>query len=364
MIPSWKVRREARRVREQVKALIMQPIYWKHQHDFDRNLDTHIKIETGALSLCNNIVVLLVYQPKGISASVFHTLSHLKSEGFSAFVVLNFSVEDSEYEKLKESCALIMRRPNFGYDFGGYRDAILHLLKIEHSLNSITCINDSIWFPVYSTCDHLRRMLKISGDFVGYSLSKGVKRKKNIHIQSYLFMFKGIDFLKSESFKSYWSDLKISNSRHFTIRNSEMKMMRYFEDRKFKIGCLFSADDMKAYYKSCSDEKITAAVHYLNAIGHHSAALFKDVPAEDITTIRQTLISGIESGKLSRNVIGSEPDMLFKGIGFAAMKKSKSYNYQIQRNIAVKKGICSDFDATVSNEVRALNGEFVRDTEV
>ncbi|MBR3370935.1 MAG: hypothetical protein IKG52_09925 [Rhodobacteraceae bacterium] len=355
MIPKWKIAREARRVREQFKAFVMKPVYWLHQRNFDRQRDAHIEVGEGDLVLGANVVVLLVYQPKGLSQATFHTLQHLQSEGFSAFVVLNSAVSEAEYDRLKAKCALIMKRPNFGYDFGGYRDAIIHLTTQAYALNSITCINDSIWFPVFKECDHLSRMLGIAGNFVGYSYSKGFKKRKNAHVQSYLFMFKDRAFLETADFRKYWANLKVSNSRYFTIRNSEMRMTAYFQSRNYKIGWLFSADDMRQYYTTCADEDVVAAVSYLDAIGHHSAALFKDLSLHDVSALRQRLIEGLESGKLSRNVIGSEPGMLFRGIGFAAMKKSNSHNYKMQRQISVDRAICQQFAPQVEQEILAMN---------
>lgn len=358
IIPKWKIVREAQRIREQFKALLMKPIYWHQQRSFDRDRDARLEVHAGDLTIGKNLVVLLVYQPNGLAASLFHTLRHLKSEGFSTLVVLNSPVSDSEFEQLKAHCALVMKRPNFGYDFGGYRDAILHLTAQPYELNSITCINDSIWFPVFKDCDHLASMLDTTGELVGYSFAKSHPKRQNAHVQSYFFMFKGAAFLKSPEFQDYWSQMKVSNSRYMTIRSSEMKMTRYFESRNFKIGWLFSADDMKAHYESCANEEVTAAVSYLNAIGHHSAALFKDIPAGDVASHRQALIAGLDSGKLSRNVIGSEPGMLFQGIGFAAMKKSKSYNYQMQRKITVDRDISAQFEPAVKSEVAAMARDF------
>lgn len=354
MIPKWKITREARRIQEQLKALLMKPVYWLRQRHFDNNREARIEVQSGALEVRENVVVLLAYQPNGLPESLFHTLSHLKSEGFSTLIVLNSSVSATDFDRLNSYCAIIMKRPNFGYDFGGYRDAMLHLIAQSYELNSITCINDSIWFPVFKNCDHLSRMLERNGHLVGYSYSKGFRRRKNAHVQSYLFMFKGRDLLASEAFRSYWSKLKVSNSRHFTIRNSEMKMTRYFESRNFGIGWLFSSDDIQTYYESCADDDVLSALTYLNAIEHHGAALFSDIADSDLAAIRKTLIAGLKSGKLSRNVIGSEPSMLFQGIGFGAMKKSKSYNYQIQRKLAADLAILDRFEPTVAKEITAL----------
>lgn len=329
----------------------MKPVYWYQQLSFDRDWDARVEVQAGGLEIKANVVVLLVYQPNGLADSLFHTLRHLRCKGFTVLIVLNSSVNDYELEQLKSHCSMVMKRPNFGYDFGGYRDAILYLTAQPYEFDSITCINDSIWFPVFQDCDHLSRMLDTAGDLVGYSFAKSHPKRQNAHVQSYFFMFKGNAFLRSAEFRDYWFKLKVSNSRYMTIRNSEMKMTRYFECRNFKIGWLFSVDNMKAYYESCDDVNIIASINYLNAIGHQSAALFKNISVADIAEIRQKLISGLETGELSRNVIGSEPGMLFQGIGFAAMKKSKSYNYQVQRNIALDRDICAHFEPAVRSEI-------------
>lgn len=356
-----KILHKAKRKHEKFKTFLMKPIYRFQQRIFDRKRDARIKVEAGDLPLLNNVVVLLIYQPLGLSASLFHTLENIKSEGFSAFVVLNSPVTDADHQQLKANCALTMKRPNFGYDFGGYRDAILHLATGEYNLDSITCMNDSIWFPVFKDCDHLSKLLNINGNLVGYSHSEG-RRGKESHLQSYLFLFKGKKFLKSAIFLDYWSQLEISNSRHFTIRNSELKMMNYFKCKDCDIGWLFSANDLVRHYENCTAQEVVAAVEYLSEIGHHRASLFKDVPKDDVPTQRRILISGLKSGNLYKSIINSEPSVIFHRINFAVMKKSKDFNYQIQRKRSVDLGICDSFETSVKQEILKMNEKFAPKT--
>lgn len=350
MTPNQKTIRKAQRKYEKFRTFLMKPIYRLQQCRYDRKRDTNITTEVGKFPLYGNVVILLVYQPKGLPASLFHTLEYIKSEGFSAFVVLNSPIDELSYEKLKENCALIMKRPNFGYDFGGYRDAILYLNSKSNTFDSITCMNDSIWFPLFQSCDHLSQMFNIKGNLVGYSHCE-LSRGKASHLQSYLFMFKKKEFLESTTFLDYWSQLKISNSRYFTIRNCELKMTAYFKNRKHKIGWLFSDIDLEKYYENSSDKEIISAVQYVKDTGHHSASLFDDVSEEDVIEQRRILISGLKSGKLYRSVIGGEPSAVFYGLNFAAMKKSKDFIYEVQRKRSVDCGICEHFESSVKEEV-------------
>lgn len=349
-----KILRKAQRKYENYKTSLMKPIYRVQQRRFDQRRDEAIKIEDGDLPLLNNVVVLLVYQPRGLSASLFHTLANIESEGFSAFVVLNSPITDADFQQLKEKCALTMKRQNFGYDFGGYRDAILHLAASTYNIDSVTCMNDSIWFPVFKDCDHLSKMLKTAGNLVGYSFAAGRGGKKP-HLQSYLFIFKGKEFLKSTTFLDYWSKLQISNSRHFTIRNSELKMMNYFKYSGYDIGWLFSANDLARHYENSAAHEVIAAVKYLSEIGDPSASAFKDISDDDVPTQRRILISGLQSGNLYKSVIGGEPSVIFYSLNFAVMKKSKDFSYQVQRRRSIDCGVYEIFEPSVKHEIIAMN---------
>ena len=260
----------------------MKPIYRFQQRRFDRRRDVAIKIEDGDLPLLNNVVVLLVYQPRGLSASLFHTLANIESEGFSAFVVLNSPINDADFQQLKEMCALTMKRPNFGYDFGGYRDAILHLAASTYNIDSITCMNDSIWFPVFKDCDHLSKMLKHCRKSSWLFLRCGTWRKKAT-LAKLSIPFQGQGVFEVNDLSRLLVPIEISNSRHFTIQNSEVKMTEYFRNTGIVKSAGFSRLMILCrHYENSAAHDVIAAVKYLSEIGDHSASLFKDVSDDDV----------------------------------------------------------------------------------
>ncbi|MFN4058167.1 MAG: rhamnan synthesis F family protein [Roseinatronobacter sp.] len=351
MVPGWKIAREARRLREQAKAFFLRPLYEWRQRKHDANRDNRTRISTGNLPLGADVVVLLVYQPKGLAGSIFHTLDNIRAQGMSAMVVMNAPVSDADLGQLRAHAALIMERPNFGYDFGGYRDAVLYLTRQGLDLTSITCLNDSVWFPVFAECDHLARMRAIDAQLVGYAYAKGLRNRKNAHVQSYFFMFRGVDFLKSSDFVSFWRDLRVSDSRYFTIRNSEMQMTRYFADRGHQIGWLFSADDMEAIYRSCDARNLDLTRNYLQAIGHRLSPSLAQ--ATDPEALRALILDAFADGTLSRNVIGFEPVTLYQHARFGAMKKAMTQNYILHRRQALRDGVVDSFAPAVAAEIRA-----------
>lgn len=338
------------RKREKLKTFLMKPFYRLEQYLYDRKRHLQTTIQLGKRALTSNVVILIIYQPNGISSSTFHTLENIKSEGFSAFVVLNSYISDFDHDTLRKHCALIMKRPNFGYDFGGYRDAILHLATETKSFKSITCMNDSVWFPVFKDCDHLSQMFNISGNLVGYSRCAGLRENK-ANLQSYLFMFKGEKFLQSGDFIDYWRRLRIANSRHFTIRNCELKIMAYFQSLNYQVNWLFSSDNLVKYYETSSDQEVVNAVNHIKATNQQGASLFMSVAEEDVAKQRDIIISGIASSNLFRSVMWGEPRVIFQGLKFAALKKGKGFVYQKQRKDIVDVELILEFEASTKKDV-------------
>ncbi len=353
MFASWKIVREAKRIRDQVQSALLRPVYMARQRTYDDNKGKAVKVTKGDLPLSSKVVILLVYQPDGLSGSVSHTIKHIISEGFSPFVVLNSPLPESEILELLRESALVMERPNFGYDFGGYRDAILHLWTYTKDLECVAFLNDSVWYPVFDTCDHLRQMEALGGDLIGYSCSKTHEALKKRHLDSYFFMFKGCEFLHSAEVKAFWTTLRIANNRYFTIRNGEMKMTRHFRELGFKVNWLFSEKNLLQTLPTWTNDAVFEFADYLVSIKHKRSTQISAIRQMEPAQARDAIGALLQSGSISRNNIGNAPKALFIHSGFAAMKKSKSYNYKIQRRQAVDAGVTQRFNSIIRSEIVA-----------
>lgn len=350
MTPGWKIAREARRLFDQIRVIILQPYFkWKQFH-YEMKRESLVSVTQGLQPMENDLVIFLLYQPNGIPASVLHTLDNIASQRMAAMVVLNSDISDEDYNRIKSRSALIMKRPNFGYDFGGYRDAVMYCLDEKYSLNTITLLNDSIWFPVFKECDHLSRMREKSASLVGYVYSHSSKRRKNAHVQSYFFMFRGAQILDSSDFKLFWRNLRLSDSRHFTIRNSELKMTRYFLEKEFEVGWLFSSQEVKYFYEECSYRLLEETRQYLKLTGHKTSSMLENCEKQE--NVRGTLLECFDEGSVGRNVIAFEPGVLFLHARFGALKKSHSKIYELQRSEILRRGIVDTFDDCIAAEVR------------
>ena len=125
MISAWKLKRETKRVAAQLSAiplLIYEPFAQKL---YDRNFEKNIKLYQGIRNLGKQVAVFLIYQPRGLADSIYLTVDHLVASGFEVVIVSNCPLASADLEKLYLRTALVVERPNFGYDFGGYRDAVV-----------------------------------------------------------------------------------------------------------------------------------------------------------------------------------------------------------------------------------------------
>ncbi|OYX18138.1 MAG: hypothetical protein B7Z04_13025, partial [Rhodobacterales bacterium 32-66-9] len=167
MIPRWKLRQEFNRFGEQIRALLSYPFEplkkWKHDRDFPRS----VRLTDGARSLGSKVAIYLIYQPRGILDSTVLTCTHLTKQGYSVMLVSNSKLAETDVERLIPQCWKIAERPNFGYDFGGYRDGIRLLREGRIAPKALVVLNDSIWWPIFTTDTILERMEAADVDVVG-----------------------------------------------------------------------------------------------------------------------------------------------------------------------------------------------------
>lgn len=73
--------------------------------------------------------VYLVFQPNGIPRSVISTCQSLSRAGYNVVLISNAKISLSDREEISSVANVVIERHNFGYDFGGYREGVLAVLK-------------------------------------------------------------------------------------------------------------------------------------------------------------------------------------------------------------------------------------------
>jgi hypothetical protein len=252
--PAWKVRRELERIR--VKAVLFTSRWF---HDpirkpiYDLTARWRLRVTAGRLSLTDRVAVFVIYQPKGLPGSILLTLEHLRQNGYSVLVVSNGPLRPEDLPALTTNAALVMERPNVGYDFGAYRDGIRHLWSLKHDLSRLVLMNDSTWFPLRRDDDSLARMEALGADLAGHIFKTESEEKRgNDHVESHLLMISR-DFLQSRDFRRFWSRYRMSDKRPTTIAVGEKafsqlairsgRRVRTLMGREWLMSVLHGLDD-------------------------------------------------------------------------------------------------------------------------
>ena len=183
-VPGWKIRRELGRLGQQLSAIpeaIWEPLA---QARHDRELLARWPVRNGQHPGVDRVAALLIWQPEGIAPSVFRTISHLSDAGYAPFVISNAPVSEKDRGTLDAAVWKWMERPNFGYDFGGYRDALRVLKSWNADPERLVILNDSMWFPLSGGDEALARLEALEADVAGSILRR---RDGADFLESYIF---------------------------------------------------------------------------------------------------------------------------------------------------------------------------------
>ncbi|QHE77285.1 rhamnan synthesis F family protein [Hydrogenophaga sp. PBL-H3] len=228
MIPSWKIRRELETLRQQFQAIPERLIGPARQRRLDSQFPDYFRVMNGAAPLGRKVAIFLVYQPRGMSASAVATCRHLTERGYSVVLVANSPVSASDEQAMGRWVWRFVERPNFGYDFGGYRDGIRLLWHWSVSPECLIILNDSVWFPLDRNEAMLNSMEASKAGFLGALRHVDWPEMDTEHagiFLSYFFLIKRA-VLNSDVFVNYWNNYVSTSNKYLTVRRGERGFSR------------------------------------------------------------------------------------------------------------------------------------------
>ncbi len=188
------------------------------------------------MTLGKRVAVFLVYSPTGLLPSHHIALNYLIRCGYTPVVVSNLPLGADDLTRLRPITAAVILRPNFGYDFGGYREAILYLAPSLPALDHLALFNDSCWFPAQPTHNWLDEAERKRLDFVGsvFHIAFPARRKvdgttvtwhdalnaPHFHYGAFSLLI-GKRPLSDPEFLSFWQQYRMSGSKDATVRRGE-----------------------------------------------------------------------------------------------------------------------------------------------
>lgn len=258
MIPGWKVKRELLRLRQQIAW------YWElsqarrrtRQHDLDR--PRLVQRHEGAQATGSRIAALLIFQPGPMPASILEECDLLTGLGYSVLVVSNGPLQPQARTDILPHIWRLLERPNLGYDFGGYREAVMHLWDELLDPEELLILNDSVWIVASVFPAFLERLAAMKADVTGAVMRS---KKGKTWLESYFFRLTR-PALTHTAFRSFWQDYRLADSKFGVIRQGERDFTVALAAAGLGIAALGDNAEFIARMAEAADEELHLALAY------------------------------------------------------------------------------------------------------
>lgn len=365
MIPKWKVRREFNRLGEQIQALISYPMepYFKWKHD--RNLLNNVTLVDGSIRLSSKVAIYLVYQPRGILDSTILTCRHLSEHGYSVLVVSNSELTPADVGRLTKVCWKIAIRPNFGYDFGGYRDGVRLLSEGGVIPDALVILNDSIWWPIFPEDTILDRMEQDGADVVGTIMHHKPGRRtagksRPAFLESYFFWFNR-RAVTSAAFRDFWKKYRISSIKYNAVHRGERRLTAALAQGGLTVKGLFSREGLVQALHSQSRDEVIRTVSYGAYIDPdfraRADALLAEPQSDDLM---KRAIEFIDTSTVKRGFHASFSYASVKLLGATFLKKAPAQANGSMHHVMRQKVLDAIEAGDLPPMIDAVNSEIVK----
>jgi hypothetical protein len=332
--PFWKVRRELGRLSQQLRAVLeffYEPfLRWQH----DRERTERLKVTPGASAPSRKIAVYLIFQPRGLAESSLLTCRHLAAGGYAPLVVSNAPLSEADRQQLQAVSWKVVERPNFGYDFGGYRDGIWLLDQWGERPESLILLNDSIWFPALEGDQTIATMEAMPSDFKGVlKLGTGegavLRRGREPFLGSFFLMFSA-QALRSEAFSLFWRQYLNTSNKYKTIRRGERRLSYVMRDAGFEGWSLFDRTHFDLWLNELEvsglrrllDELVTIDPSMASAL-MATASAYDAANTEAQAAMRTSMLDAINAATRKSNIFSSAPVSMLRDFGLPFVKKAR-----------------------------------------
>ena len=353
MIPIWKLKRELRRLKKQLRRAYWHPWGFLQRLRYDMQRGTRVTRHQGRVAPNKSVAIFLIWEPEGVLDSSFLTLEWLVANGVAPIVVSNAKLSEPDLEALKRTSYLVVERPNYGYDFGGYREGVLTLWETGLLPTELFVLNDSNWLPLRRDCDLIEKARAAPEDLYGLHLT-GVPNSDREHLQSYFYRFSQT-ILESAMFRSYWKQMRLIDDKFLVIRLYEKKLSRKFVNAGFSVGALFTWDDVVAKVFATQAPARDSYVQFEATYGQKPAAarVIEYLDDESFDPEKKAELQAlVEKNELFVNLTGMHPAFLIdQDVPF--LKKNRQIEFQAQRKLIRDQQLYTDCESCVRREILA-----------
>jgi len=227
-------------------------------------------------------------------------LAAMVRQGISPLVVSNQTLTESDRDTLAAAAFQVIERPNIGYDFGGYRDAILSITELLPDLRNLWVLNDSAWL-VDSTGQWFAKARACASDFTGCVSNYGINKidmkdhaliawefntaNRRFHYVSSSWRI-GARILRDPGFLRFWRRLQIRQSKQLTVRRGEIGFCQWVLRHNFTHSATHEIADLPDRLAALFDQSLDDVTRHLLIINPWEQIEKDAVLATDPTTLQ------------------------------------------------------------------------------
>jgi hypothetical protein len=277
-LPLWKIKRELKRAIPKTLETLAEPFrHLTFLPLYDLRKKRLMRVTQGALPHGPEIGIYLIFPNKGVLPSHLTMLSALVAQGISPFVVSNHPLTDQDRATLAAKAFRVIERPNIGYDFGGYRDAILSIAPMLPALRCLWILNDSAWM-VDPSGSWFTQARACNTDFTGCVSNFGIRKvdmqdharivwdfnpaNRRFHYVSSSWRI-GAAILRDPAFLRFWKRLQIRDSKQLTVRRGEVGFSQWVLRHDFSHAATHEIADLPDRLATLSDHALDDVTRHL-----------------------------------------------------------------------------------------------------
>ncbi|MFL2747584.1 MAG: rhamnan synthesis F family protein [Gammaproteobacteria bacterium] len=329
---------------------------------------------SGSLSLKNRTVIFLIFPEAGITNSHLRTLKYFIKNNYSPIVISNLPLIESDRSEILKNCCSLIERKNFGYDFGGYRDAILHLSNNIKKFDNLLLINDSTWFPILQDNAFINFINNSNLDFIGATSHYGFERLKlpskrenlpktinfnsdnrNFHYASYALSFSK-KILNDSNFYKFWKTLRLSGTKNVVVRRGEIGLTQFIiRNKYYSHGSFIDSEKLETTLKEFSRERLLKICHEV-IVENKSLKIFKEKFLIDLeNSSRNEIISFLIIIVSRQIIVFSLLKFLIEELRFPFIKKMllKLDKDSAEKTYNIIKSLDEEIFEEINSEIKA-----------
>jgi hypothetical protein len=184
------------------------------------------------------IALYVHYSATGqISEMVRHQLAQFGRCGFAiVFISMAASIPEDDWQAARGLCALVVRRENFGRDFGAWHDLMPEVHRRWPRPSELMLANDSVLGPIHPMAPVIETMRAGGEGLFGLTESP----QGGPHLQSYLLLACGKTAVAD--LMGFLEKMYVSHSKWLLVQMGEIRLARWMHRRGHRVAAVFGYD--------------------------------------------------------------------------------------------------------------------------